>query len=69
MPSSRRRGLGRLLLEEAEGRGKMLHFEILWMNARQEAFDFYASMGYKIDGAAFDVPLFGPHYRMKKSIL
>ena len=69
LPANQSSGVGRLLVEEAELLGKTLNFEVMWMNARKGVFGFYKSMGYKIDGALFDVPIFGPHYRMKKSIL
>ena len=69
LPSNQSSGVGRLMVEEAERLGKILNLEVMWMNARKEGFGFYSSMGYKIDGALFDVPIFGPHYRMKKSIL
>lgn len=69
LPANQSSGVGRLLVEEAERLGKTLNFEVMWMNARKGVFVFYKSMGYKIDGALFDVPIFGPHYRMKKSIL
>ena len=69
LPANQSSGVGRLLVEEAERLGKTFNFEVMWMNTRKGVFAFYKSMGYKIDGALFDVPIFGPHYRMKKSIL
>jgi len=69
LPANQSSGVGRLLVEEAERLAKTLNFEVMWMNARKGVFAFYKSMGYKIDGALFDIPIFGPHYRMKKSIL
>ncbi|GIR50577.1 MAG: hypothetical protein CM15mP59_3190 [Flavobacteriaceae bacterium] len=58
-----------IAVEEAERLGKTLNFEVMWMNARKGFCGFIHRFGYKIDGALFDVPIFGPHYRMKKSIL
>lgn len=69
LPPNQNCGVGRLLVEEAERLGKTLNFEVMWMNARRGVFGFYSSLRYKIDGPLFDVPIFGPHYRMKKSIL
>ena len=68
LPPNQNCGVGRFLVEEAERLGKTLNFEVIWMNARKGIFAFYSSMGYEIDGALFNVPIFGPHYRMKKSI-
>ena len=42
---------------------------LLWMNARKGASDFYLKMGYRIEGSEFEVPIFGPHYVMKKRLL
>ena len=44
-------------------------FELLWMNARKGASGFYLKMGYQIEGSEFEVPIFGPHYVMKKQLL
>lgn len=62
-------GIGRLLLEEAENQAKSRSFELLWMNARKGASGFYLKMGYQIEGSEFEVPIFGPHYVMKKKLL
>ena len=62
-------GIGRLLVEEAEKHAKSRSFELLWMNARKGASGFYLKMGYQIEGSEFVVPIFGPHYVMKKQLL
>ena len=69
LSSIQNNGIGRLLVEAAERHAKSRGFEVLWMNARKGASGFYLKMGYRIEGSAFMVPIFGPHYRMKKSIL
>ena len=69
LSSIQNNGIGRLLVEAAERHAKSRGFEVIWMNARKGASGFYLKMGYRIEGSAFMVPIFGPHYRMKKSIL
>ena len=44
-------------------------FVVMWMNARKGAAGFYLAMGYRIEGSEFEVPIFGPHYVMKKELL
>ena len=67
--SSQNKGVGRLLINEAEIQAKSCGFMLLWMNARKGASDFYLKMGYRIEGSEFEVPIFGPHYVMKKRLL
>ena len=62
-------GVGRLLVEEAERLARSRGFEVIWMNARKGASGFYLKMGYSIEGSEFEVPIFGPHYVMKKRLL
>ena len=67
--SSQNNGVGRLLIEVAERLARSRGFEVIWMNARKEASGFYLKMGYSIEGSEFEVPIFGPHYVMKKRLL
>ena len=67
--STQNNGVGRLLVTEAENRSKSRGFEVMWMNARKGAAGFYLAMGYRIEGSEFEVPIFGPHYVMKKQLL
>ena len=67
--STQNNGVGRLLVEEAESHAKSRSFHIMWMNARKGAAGFYLAMGYRIVGSEFEVPIFGPHYVMKKELL
>ena len=67
--SIQNKGVGRLLVEEAENHAKSRGFEVIWMNARKGASGFYMKMGYQIEGSEFEVPIFGPHYVMKKQLL
>ena len=66
---SQNNGVGRLLVEGAERLARSRGFEVIWMNARKGASGFYLKMGYRIEGSEFEVPIFGPHYVMKKRLL
>ena len=67
--STQNKGVGRLLVEKAVSHAKSRGFEVIWMNARKGAAGFYLAMGYHIEGFEFEVPIFGPHYVMKKQLL
>ena len=41
---------------------------LLWLNARLSAVPFYKSLGYKVEGGVFDLPLIGPHYCYYKTL-
>ena len=69
LQSTQRKGIGQLLIQEAESIGKKKEFAIMWMNARLYAVPFYEKFKYKIKGAQFEVPVFGPHYMMIKELL
>ncbi len=53
-------GLGSQLL-----RAVQTEYEALWCNARIRAVPFYARHGWTVLGEAFEVPLVGPHHRMR----
>lgn len=40
--------------------------DLLWFNAREQAFGFYQKLGYKFHGDYFDLPKIGPHKVMYK---
>ena len=69
LSSTQNNGIGHLLVGEAESRAKSRGLELIWMNARKGASGFYLKMGYRIEGSEFEVPIFGPHYVMKKQLL
>ena len=51
--SFRRRGLGRLLMQEIEAIGHEQQLPYLWCHAQKTAVPFYQSIGYSILGADF----------------
>ena len=69
LSSTQNNGIGRLLVKEAERHARSRGFEVIWMNARKGASGFYLKIGYRIEGSEFMVPIFGPHYVMKKQLL
>ena len=42
--------------------------DVLWCNARSAAANFYRNLGFEVFSDEFDVPLYGPHYKMKRRI-
>lgn len=64
----RKKGFGKLLLENAEKIISEKGCNSLWCNARIKAVPFYLSCGYKIIGQLFDIYGIGLHYMMFKNI-
>ncbi len=64
----RKKGFGKLLLENAEKIISEKDCNSLWCNARIKAVPFYLSCGYKIIGQLFDIRDIGLHYMMYKNI-
>lgn len=42
--------------------------ELLWCNARVGAAPFYLKNGFVQSGELFEIPMVGPHYRMRKTL-
>ena len=61
-------GIGRLLMRKIEGELGKKKVPLLWLNARLSAVPFYQSIGYKVKGGVFDIPLIGPHYIYYKTL-
>lgn len=66
--NSQGKGLGLLLMKEAELILKKQGVDLIWCNARTTATGFYEKLGYQIIGSEFEVPEVGPHYVMYKKI-
>jgi len=64
LPDYRGRGYGKQLVaacvEEVLRKGGLR----LWCNAREHTRDFYTRYGFVQEGALFEIPGVGPHYRM-----
>lgn len=67
-PGHQRKGYARYLvqfiLDELEKRNS----ELLWFNARRNAFPFYEKLGFKFMGDTFEIEGIGPHKVMYKEI-
>lgn len=62
-------GIGRALMEALERRAASEGARLLWLNARESAFPFYASLGYGFDGEMFVSELTRlPHRRMIREL-
>ena len=60
------KGLGGRLLKYAMDDARLLGFsQVMWCNARITAVGFYEKYGWKVCSEEFDVPLVGPHFKMK----
>ena len=64
----RRKGFGKLLMEESFERLKQKKCDTLWCNARLVAVDFYRSLGFETKGKMFNIRDIGPHYYMFKEL-
>lgn len=62
-PQFRGKGLGTQLLLEAATIAMERGATSIWCNARTVALPFYTLHGFEVDGAEFDIPGVGPHYR------
>lgn len=66
-PALQRQGVGRALVLAAESRAAATGTRELWLNARDTAYPFYASLGYHFDGETFVSELTRiPHRRMAR---
>jgi ribosomal-protein-alanine N-acetyltransferase len=62
------KGIGRLLVAEAEKCVRDMGISTLWMNARLVAVPFYEACGYQKQGETFELPFGGTHYKMTKCL-
>jgi GNAT superfamily N-acetyltransferase len=66
-PSWRAKGVGRGLLEYAEGALRAgSPIRRLWCNARTGAAEFYEKQGWQYASSEFEIAGVGPHFRMTK---
>lgn len=59
-------GLGSQIIQQAEMLLKVMNCDLLWFNARENAFTFYEKNGFTLIGDMFDIPGAGPHKVMYK---
>lgn len=65
-PAYRRRGIGDRVLQTGETELLRQGCELLWFNARSDAFKFYESNGYQFASPLFSINGVGPHKVMLK---
>ncbi len=63
-PAWHGRGVGRAVLTAGGAAVAAVGPGLLWCNAREAAVGFYQRLGWGVCSEQFDVPQFGPHYRM-----
>lgn len=68
-PKHRRRGFGVKVMQRGLDVLRERHCDLLWFNARQVAFPFYASLGFVPLGPIFEMPGIGPHKVMYRHLL
>jgi len=61
-------GVGKALLVQAVEKLIEENCDLLWCNARQNAFDFYLRCGFLLFGDLFEIPGVGPHKVMYKNL-
>lgn len=66
LPELQGKGIGMLLVAEAEKCVRDMDMSTLWMNARLDAVPFYETCGYQKQGETFELPFGGTHYKMTK---
>lgn len=67
-PQLRRQGWAREVLLQAEKEVRARGGDYIWFNAREVAFPFYESMGYRYLSDMFEIVPIGPHKIMGKSL-
>jgi GNAT superfamily N-acetyltransferase len=68
VPSARRKGYGRALLEFCSAHVAGHGGAVLWCNARSTAEGFYRSLGFARIGEEFETPDGIPHFYMRRQI-
>ena len=63
-----KKGLGKILILNAEKYCIQEKLHLIWFNARKEAIGFYEKMGYKTEGKSFEIKDVGEHIIMFKNI-
>jgi predicted GNAT family N-acyltransferase len=56
-----KKGYGRDVLQQGINLLRQQRCDLLWCNARENAFQFYQRLGFSFEGDFFDLPKIGPH--------
>lgn len=68
LTSAQRIGIGRALMVHIEQLLKQRKIDLIWLNARIKAVDFYTALAYRQKGNAFEIKGIGTHYCFYKSL-
>lgn len=63
-----RKGIGKALMKHAEQLLTHKGIDLIWLNARINAIDFYKSLAYSQEGDAFNIAGIGTHYCFYKKL-
>ncbi len=62
LTTAHRKGIGRALMANIEHQLKQRKIDLIWLNARITAVDFYTALAYQQKGKAFEIEGIGTHY-------
>lgn len=62
LTTAHRKGIGRALMANIEHQLKQKKIDLIWLNARITAVDFYTALAYQQKGKAFEIEGIGTHY-------
>ena len=62
LTTAHRKGIGRALMANIEHQLKQRKIDLIWLNARITAVDFYTTRAYQQKGKAFEIEGIGTHY-------
>lgn len=62
LTTAHRKGIGRALMANIEHQLKQRKIDLIWLNARITAVDFYTTLAYQQKGKAFEIEGIGTHY-------
>jgi ribosomal protein S18 acetylase RimI-like enzyme len=68
LTSAQRKGIGRALMVHIEQLLQQRKIDLIWLNARIKAVEFYTALAYRQKGSAFEIEGIGTHYCFYKSL-
>jgi GNAT superfamily N-acetyltransferase len=68
-PDARRKGYGTALVQALIAHVAARGGNLIWCHGRTAALPFYRAVGFREHGEEFDVPVTGPHYVLRRTVL
>ena len=68
LTTAHRKGIGRALMDHIEKILEQRKIDLIWLNARITALDFYKALAYHQKGNAFEIEGIGTHYCFYKTL-